>query len=370
MLSLSVNGYTQDEVIKQLHAQSGSQGIKFRYDLLNENDVKIGELAALPGNRIKFNSEAEIKRTGSFSIKETNDIDWLNDRIRPVYCLRMPDGNYAEWPLGVFLISSPRRQEENRIIRRDIEAYDPSLILVEDKFTTRYIIKAGNQYVAEITTILNDAGIQKVNITDLAAALAIDKEFEIGTPKIKAINQLLSEINYTPIWVDANGYFNAKPYVLPSNREADYTYRNDKLSVIYNQAIEEVDLFSVPNSWVVVASTPERAEIVSRYINDLPTSPTSTYNRKRTIVDYRRINDIYDQTTLDDFTKRLAYESSWVYGQFIFDTLSMPHHSFEDCLFCEYTDLGIAAKYVEKSWDMDLSVGGKMTHSARKVIFI
>lgn len=371
MLSLAVNGYTKEQVMAQLHAKSGSRAVKYRYELLNYNDVKIGELTAQSGNRVAFNSEAEIKRTANFTIKENEaqDIDWLNDRIRPVFCLKMPDGGWAEWPLGVFLLSSPERRETDQAVIREVDAYDPSLIIVEDKFDSRYRITAGTKYTAAIKTILNDAGIVKINIVDHEGQLGVDKEFEIGTPKISAINQLLSEINYTSIWVDEYGYFNAKPYVIPSERDVDYQYSNNIESVIYNGPTEDIDLFNVPNKWVAICSTPEKAELVSRYVNDLSTSKTSTYNRKRIIMaDPVYIDDIYDQATLDEYVKRLAYESSWVYGNFSFDTLPMPHHTFQDCLYCEYSRLGIADKYIEISWTMDL--GNKMAHNTRRVIRI
>lgn len=372
MLKLAVNGYTEQEVINQLHGRTGSRGIvKIRYDLLNRYDMKLGELTAHPGNKVTMNSLAEIKRTAVFKIseQEAQDIDWLNDRIRPVFLLRMPDGRYAEWPLGVFLISSPTRRDE-RVIKREIEAYDASLILLEDCFDDRYRIASGTKYTTAIIAIMNAAGIVKINITDHAGTLSTDKEFEIGTTKLEAVNQLLTEINYTSIWVDENGYFISRPYVLPSDREAEYSYRNDELSVIHPGSTEEFDLFAVPNKWVRVVSNPDKTALVSRYSNDLPTSLTSTTNRGRNIVDYATVDDIVDQATLDAYTKRVAYAGSQIYGKFVFDTALMPHHSFYNCLFVEHSDFDIAAKYMESSWEMELQPGGKMKHSCRRVITI
>jgi len=161
MLDLAINGYTEQEVIDQLHGKKGSRGlVKIRYDLLNRQDVKLGELAVQSG-RVSMNSLAEIKRTALFELteQEARDVDWLNDRIRPVFCLQMPDGGTAEWPLGVFLLSSPTRKDENKQIKRSIEAYDSSLILKEDKFIDRYVIEAGTKYIDAIIDILNAAGI-------------------------------------------------------------------------------------------------------------------------------------------------------------------------------------------------------------------
>lgn len=372
MLNLAVNGYTREQIVTQLHGRSGSRGlVKFRYDLLNKHDIKIGELAVQAGS-VALDSLAEIKRTAEFTVKEQegNDIDWLSDRIQPVFCLRMLDGGFAEWPVGVFLIASPTRKDHGKMVKRDIEAYDTSLILVEDCFDNRYRIAAGTKYVTAITSILNGAGIWKINIADHPGTIGSDKEFEIGTTKLQAVNQLLYEINYTTLWVDENGYSIAQPYILPSGRESEYDYRNNDLSIIHPGSVQEEDLFAVPNKWIRVVSNPEKAPLVSRYTNDLPTSKTSTINRGRVIVDYETVDDIYDQTTLDDYTKRSAYEASQIYGKFDFSTALMPHHSFCNCLFIEHSRFGIANKYMESSWEMELRAGGNMTHSCRRVMHI
>jgi hypothetical protein len=373
VLDLIKNGYSKAEVINQLHAKNGVRNVKFRYDLLNKNEVKIGELSATSsGNRISFDSLAEIKRVGKFKFKENelSDVDWLNDRVQPIFMLKMQNGNYIEWSLGVFLLSSPTRRENYGNIWRDIEAYDSSLVLKEDKFTDRYRIVAGTKYVTAITTILNSAGIKKINITDSVGVIAVDKEFEIGESKLEVINQLLTELNYTSIWVDENSYFISKPYVLPSNKETEYEYKNDELSIIQNGAIQEIDLFNIPNKWIVTASNPEKLPLVSLYVNDSLTSKTSTVNRGRTIVDYSKVNDILDKTILDDYVKRLAYNSSQIYEKFIFSTAIMPNHSYSDMLYLEHSDFDISSKFTETNWDMDLVSGGTMLHSARRVIKI
>ncbi len=371
MLDLAIKEYSRDSVINQLHARNGVREIKFRYNLLNRYELPIGELSGTSGNSISFNSLADIKRTANFTFKETelNDIDWLNDRVQPVFILKMPDGNYIEWPLGVFLLSSPTRKD-NIGIWREIEAYDASLILTEDKFDNRYRIPAGTRYTDAIASIINNAGIRKIDIPTKDNVIVTDKEFEIGTSKLEAINQLLEEINYTSIWVDANGYFVSKPYILPSSKTIDYEYKTDNISVVYEGAVNELDLFNVPNKWIITASNPEKASLTSIYVNDSATSKTSTINRGRTIVDYRQIDDIADQATLDAYTKRIAYNASNVYEKFQFETALMPHHSFMDTLFIEYKNLDISSKYTETEWEMELQAGGRMRHNARRVIVI
>lgn len=360
------------DIIDALHMKDGKREVKFRYDILNYDEVKIGEFTAIEGGNLGLNSLAQIKRKGRFRFKENefNDVDWLNSKVQPFFMVKVKN-EWMEFPLGIFLISSPSRNLRYATVYRDVECFDTSLVLLEDKFDTRYKIDAGSNYVESITQIINDAGIWKVSIPKLLGSIKTDKEFEIGTSRLEAVNELLKEINYTSIWVDEWGYFTAKPYILPSNRLAEYTYRDDEMSIITpRSSMEELDLFSIANKWVVVATNPETEPLISKYTNDNPGSLTSTVSRKRTIVDYREINDILDQDTLDSYTKRIAYEASNTFGKFIFETAIMPHHTYMNSIYCEHSKLGIHDTYIETSWELDLKIGGKMKHSARKVIQI
>ena len=206
-------------IINMLHS---NREISFKYNLLDYNDIKIGELTSEGGN-IGLNSLAQIKRKGSFNFKENelNDVDWLNDRIQPVFILNKT----YEYPLGVYIISSPTRSLKRKSIFRKVDAFDTSLILLEDKFDNRYRIVSGTNYVTAITQIIGSAGIWKVNIPSTSATIKTDKEFEIGFSKLEAVNYLLQEINYTSIWVDELGNITANPYILPTDRIVEYTYK-------------------------------------------------------------------------------------------------------------------------------------------------
>ncbi|ARC85218.1 hypothetical protein U732_3774 [Clostridium argentinense CDC 2741] len=357
--------------MKQLHYATGSREIKYTIELLNKHDIKIGELEAEMTGSIRFDSLAEIKRMANLTVKEKQfkDIDLLNDRIRPVFQLKMPDGGYASWNMGVFLISSPTRKESGANILRDLELYDKSLILKEDKFENRYLVSKGTNYVEAVINIINKAGISKVYIKPTNSIVDVDKEYEIGTNKLEVINSLLKEINYTSLWVDEAGVFRADKYLIPTEREADYTYRDNQLSIIETGSIEELDLFSVANKWIVVASNPEKEPLISKYENVSATSPISIPNRGRTIVDYRTVDDIADQVTLDAYTKCIAYEASQVYGEFRFNTAIMPHHSYADLLFIDHKGMGINSKFTEMNWRINIG-SGNMEHTCRKVVYI
>lgn len=371
MQIIEQGGYTRQQIIDALHAKHASRLIKFRYDLLNRQEIKIGTLDNVVSGEVSMASLAtDIKRTARFYMKENRDIDWLNDRVQPFCMFRMPDGGWVEWSLGIFLLNSPKRKEQNRQVYRDIEAYDGLQVLLDDKFDSRYTISSGTKYITAINNIFFTLGITKINIPNTDLTLSITKEFEIGTPKLRAINELLGELNYTSLWVDERGYYTAMPYIIPSDRAIEYAYKDDELSVIYNGLEEELDLFSVPNKFVVVQSNAETEPLTSTYTNENPGSITSTVSRGRTIVDVREVDNIADQTALDNYTKRIAFEASQVYGHIEFETAIMPMHSYSDLLHIQYSSLGINDRYVETNWTIPLQAGGRMKHSARKVVAI
>lgn len=278
--------------------------------------------------------------------------------------------SWVEYSQGIFLLSTPVKGEFNGKVIRNVEAYDGLLVLKQDKMDTRYSIASGTNYVTAIKSILTSSGITKVNLENTDKLLGIVKEWEIGTEKLKIINELLSEINYTQMWVDELGYYTANKYIEPSTRAVDYIYADDQLSIIYNGLQEELDTFNIPNKFVVVASNPEKESLVSTFINSDANNVLSTISRGRTITDFRKIDNIVDQTTLDEYTKRIANQSSQVFGYVDYETGIMPMHSYSDILQVIYSSLNINYKFLETNWSMKLEVGSKMKHRCRRMVTI
>lgn len=333
--------------------------IRLKRAYINENNARALSLA--------FWLDREIDVT----VAKTTEINYLQHRIQPFMEVQMPDKEWISFPLGIFLLSTPTRVDEDGIVMREIEAYDGLVILDDDKFTSRYFVAGGTKYTKAVEDLLRSAGIRKYNVSDAPQTVGqAGIEFKVGTSKLEAINTLLKAMNYTPIWVDADGVYTSYPYVSPSNRASEYTYEDNEISVIYNGMEEELDLFSVSNVWVVTQSNPEKTPLVSTRTNNSPDSPTSTVNLGRNIVDFREVEDIADQATLDAYTDRIAFEASQLFGKLKFKTALMPFHEYSDVLQIKYSPLEINDSFSETSWTMELKAGGQMTHEVRKVVKI
>lgn len=367
MLPLARNGYSADQARAALHAPNRT--IRFRYELLNAQNQFKANLVTVESGRVGYNSLAQIKRTASFNLQDDGSINFLSDRIKPYALLQMKDGGWTEWPLGVFIPTTPpRKTDQTGTVFRDIEAYDLLQVLVDDKVADRYTIAASANYIVEIKKLLDSAGITSQNLTATSKTLPAARDWDPGTTKLSIINDLLGAINYRSLWFDEHGIAIAQPYVTPEVRASEYTYRDDDSSVIFPEVQHSLDLFAVPNQWVLYVSEADRPALRSVYTNSSPSSSTSTVNRGRTIVAAPEQVDAADQATLDALTQRRAFESSQVYESVEFETALMPFHSDSDVYTLEFSALGLSAKYSETEWEMELRAGGRMRHRIRRVV--
>lgn len=364
MYNLAQAGFTSEEVLAALKT---NRTVSYGYELLDKNDQIIGEIQ-VSDCKISHNSEANIQRSIQLTTSNDDAIDYSTDRIRPYMRLKM--GNtHLIYPLGIFLMSSPTRREESGAITRRIDGYDKTQILKDDKFDTRYSVPANTSYTAAVSTIIQSAGITKMNIEQSALETQTILEFPVGTSKLDACNQLLDSINFVHLYADSYGYIRTGPYKLPEGRGIDAAYATDKESIINPGAEEELDIFGAPNKIVRYLENAERQYLISSLSNDDPNSKLSTVSRGRVITDVASVNDIADQTSLDAYVARIMAEKK-VYQKVIFDTLNMPNHESNDCLYVNLTNLEASGKFIEISWDMDLSIGGKMRHVCRKAVSI
>lgn len=366
------NGHTAAEALTALQAPYGSRRFSFRYELLDlTNTTVTPALTEVIGGEVAMNWLADIKRTARFTIRESGNIDYLSDRIRPHARLHLsPYGadDFIEWPQGVFLLSTPARHIDRMgQITRSVDAYDQLQVFADDAVTARYTVAAASNVVTAVTTLLG--GIA-ASVAPSTATLTTDKEWEPGTSKLKIINELLGMINYESLSFDEDGLAVVQSYRPPSERAEEYVYATDTSGLIIPEADQELDLFAVPNQWTLVVSEPDQPPLVSSYTNNDPGSPTSTVRRGRTISDFRIEIEAVTQSVLDAKVERLAFEASQVYEAIDFSTALMPIHSGNDVYRLTYDPLAINHRYAEQTWTLPLRAGAAMTHRARRVVTV
>ena len=76
--------------------------------------------------------------------------------------------NYAEWPQGVFLLSSPARaSDDNAVITRAIDAYDQEQAYIDDVVTSRYTAQIGTLYINNILGLLMNQPAVNTQLSNL-----------------------------------------------------------------------------------------------------------------------------------------------------------------------------------------------------------
>lgn len=74
MRDLSRQGYTSEEILAALLMKYGTREVRFRYDLLDENEQKKGELYEVESAEITFSAFSDIKRSARISLREEHDV--------------------------------------------------------------------------------------------------------------------------------------------------------------------------------------------------------------------------------------------------------------------------------------------------------
>ncbi|MED2871135.1 hypothetical protein P4268_08020 [Bacillus thuringiensis] len=312
-----------------------------------------------------------------------DNIDYRKNLIKP-YMRWNQGGTWQEAPLGVFLMNSPKRVDNGVEVFRDVQAYDLLSILESAKVITPFSITPDLTYgwskvIRDILTGVDtqvaikwgyNFPVAKVNVPlSPKSSTSKPRIYQAGESWLKVLNDLASCIGYQALFVDENGVINCLPYVKPASRPITKTYEDDNLSVIYNEAEEEYDIYAVPNVFVCTQQADsEGVRYYSKFFNTNEGSLTSIPNVGRYIVDYREVDNIDDQGNLDHYCARVANEASQAYGKIVFNTVLMPYHSHFNAMKIKYTPLAVDDVYTETAWSMDLSNGGQMSHTARKVI--
>jgi len=368
-----IGSYTDVEIMEQL--RTGYRNERFRFEHLDGSNQSLRFLTTImPGARIDYQYFADIKRTITFRMWETEEesklIKWERDRIRAHMDLKMPDGGWARRSLGVFLPTSPRRSSSKGSVFLDLQGYDQTLILRENTYTTTQLWTAGYLLTDLASRVLADNGIT-AQVVASAKQLPTEKSWLVGTTHAQFLQDIIEKLGYGSVWFDGEGLAHVEPYVLPENRTPEISYATDEFSITKEEGTDFLDLFKVPNRWTSVKSQPDTTTVLSATItNSDPEDPSSTVGRGRVITDIRTDSQAVDQEALNQEVRRIAAEAQQKYREIEFTTGLVPLHAEATTVQLQHDPLELNDVYNETKWSMDLKAGGLMTHAARKAVVV
>lgn len=295
------------------------------------------------------------------------EVNWLSDEIRPELVI---DG--VAYPLGIFLpatVQESKGQAGTQLRSLHVEAYDRCW-MVRDHYTesTTYFA-AGTNYGTAIESLLTAAGIALISAAPTSATLAEAREdWNIGTSYLEIVNQLLSEINYNPLWFDGDGTAIVEPASVPAASSIRHTVDLADPGVLARPGIQKkTDIYSAPNVFICVCSNADKTGVmVARSENTNPQSQLAIQRRGRRIAKVVQVDNIADQDELQAYADRLRNESMITSETILLSTGLLPGFGVDDVVgLIDGEDMSVC---IERAWTMSLTTGGTMQHTLEKVV--
>lgn len=341
-----------------------TRSIDFRYVIVR-NGADLCEIYPADGGAaIRMNDSAEIKTSLRGAFFPDERVNWLADRIRPEMIL---DG--VTYSLGIFLPATvvETKTAETRAV--EIEAYDQCWLAKDFARPLQSMVAKNENYVAVIKNFLHLAGIDQTLATANAAKLPEARHWEIGTPFLSIINELLSEINYKPVWFNSSGLAVLEPKQAPAAANIRHEISSEDVrSLLLPSVSRETDIYSAPNVFICVCANPDKSDnMAATATNNNVNSPLSVPRRGRSIAKVVKLKNIASQEELQAYADNLMRESMYAGETIEITTGLFPGYGVGDIVGLNLD--GELSICVEHAWEMQLQVGGEMKHTLERVVF-
>ena len=339
--------------------------VDFRFVVMRDGSDLL-EIHPIEGGSptIRMDDSAEIKMSLTAVFVPDARVDWLNDRIRPEMIV---DG--VSYPLGIFLPATVRHEDTEQTRSISMEAFDLCWLLRDTKAEQPVVFASGTLYTTAVQQLLTQAGIALVSVTANTATLTEVRVWEIGTSYLEIANELLSEINYKPLWFNAEGMAILEPKQAPTAENIRHTLDGgDVRSLLLPQMTRETDIYQAPNVFVVSVGNPDKGtNMTAKAENTQPDSPLSIARRGRRIVQFVKLNNIASQNELQAYADNLVRESLYIGETVEVTTGIFPGYGVADVIALNMGE--VFSICIEHSWTMNLQVGGEMRHTLERVVY-
>ena len=334
----------------------------FKYIAL---DKQLGEIQDITcyveqGGTIEYNSLTSLK--ASCDIPISLDInEKLNlDAIRIYEVL-----NGTERPLGTFLIANPSANFTDSIQSTSCVGYSTLWRINANTPSGKFYLPKGTNCINEIKRILDTLGYE-YDISESEGTTSTNREWEIGTSYLDIINDLLTVVNYTSLYVDEMGNYIAKPYVLPNDREIELTLDEDDVdNVLEQHLVSEIDLFNIPNKFIRYCSSSPELALYAEYENVYGETGT---NNTWTQVDAQEVQDVANYDTLYEMCKKACADANSIYHKVQIATAIQPISTYMSTI--QLHQYQVNDKYSCTSFVIHLETGGSLEMNLRKIISI
>lgn len=336
-------------------ALAGPRITDYRFEILDADDHITGQLYTVTGGSVEWVSRTALHGGGTLDVADPGTaIDWLNIRIRPVVIWSRPDvPGESETPLGVFLPSAPVETWTDTGRTWSVELLDKLSILDVDIVTdpangnpVTYTAAVGANIIALVRGLIEDTGETTQAIIGAGKNVLAAMVWELGTSRLKIINDLLGAGGYRSLWIDGAGQYRVEPWIPPEDRTPTYAllapFTKGPASLMAPNWVRDRDVYDVPNRYVAItAGTGDAAALTSVAENLDPASPFSYPARGRWITRVLTNADAADQAALDTIARRGLTSTTSVTGVLSVDHAFLPDLHMDDVTRVVNPDAGL-----------------------------
>ncbi|HET6917570.1 MAG TPA: hypothetical protein VFH56_15905, partial [Acidimicrobiales bacterium] len=309
------------------------------------------------GGSITHDGFAEV--AGDCSLKITRELVWGKDRVRP--WMTVSDGvNTVRFDQGVFVMTTPDEKRGEDPITYDVTGYDLCHLLQDDIGNT-YVVAAGTTYLQAVRDVLTASGVGSTALLagDMGAtALPYTMVWglsDAGPTWLQVINDLLSVINYEPLWADEQGVFRSGPYADPATQPVGWTLdtSDDATNIVAPDRTLSADQYAAPNWWRFIrtnmSTTPTEGDgIYTPATNATDPAQTLVGRIVRKVVHL----DAADQATLQAQGDKVVQQDQAITRVWRGSIDPLPVLGHRDVI--QVNDAGRADKLVCASWTLNL----------------
>jgi hypothetical protein len=318
--------------------------------------------------RLRLRGDAPIYKGGSLS---------LNIQVRAHHQIRMADGGYVDFPLGTFTVLPGGAEITPAQTFHDLIGYDYGQLLLDYNFQVSASVPAGVSGVNAVASLLAIPGgltPLKMVIPDLGRTLVQPVSFDPAMSRLKAINDVLSAINYFPAWFDANGVMRSAPIPDWNTVRPIFTFDATRAGSILAVPLRQtVDWSAAGNQQTVYVEDPRRPFFSATYTNNNPLSPLSVqnYGHVKSLPPYKDSN-IPDRATAYLIARALCQQAARIHQSWPMETATWPLSEDQDVSQVAFTETDDGAQrlnFVEMGWSMRCQPGAKTTsHTFQQLV--
>lgn len=282
-----------------------------------------------------------------------------------IYLVAIQNGIKQRFPLGTFLVQTPKFEFDGRTRNVSLDAYTPLLELKEKKPALGYSIPEGGNIMNMAYKLIRENA--RAPVIETVSNISLHENFvaNVDDNWLIFIKDILSNAEYE-LMLDELGQILFAPIQDTAALQPIWTYDDSNSSILYPSIDITQDLYGIPNVVEVIYSNNKRF-YSTKVVNDDPNSPTSTVNRGREII-YRDTNPstIGNPTNeqLDAYAKRLLRNLSCLEYRVTYTHGYCPVR-IGDCIRLNYARSGIngvKAKVISQT--IDCTAGCSVTETA------